>query len=617
MFPNQNNRVLAALAIALPFVFPHFSIAQDTEPDPWFTEEREAPEAGEENSDDEETVTLRKTRPAVIVKKLRKELDEVPDIHINRRISLLEEIVTTSKSSPEDQLTLAELRATLEGSLEAITAASSDSMPIEAGIDRLAPYAKYYRADSSLVTRLLNSDFTSRLKERVSSLGRLNMVSELSLIQTKINEAGLASIYGSQVKQSVATAAATRVARRWEELTRGQTTLPAETYLIGQLLKQNDLKLGLAIDLPEDADPSLSRSIERSIASRWGDNFRITDKNERGANPEFVLKIEAGSIQASHTTNEESKQSIIPGAIVEEPNPDFIALVERYEKAAAIYESELDSYDARYQYYIDSLDDTEHRQAQNSLAQAEQKLNNTPPPQGPGESPEYEAARSEFQTAKSIADSISAPVAIEPQKPYPHHLKILDELYLIPSTIIVSEEKTPYEYTVQELNYQFESKASLTLESPVDEQIEAKSVVSLNQNRKWTQNLGVDPRDPSTDGGTYSESEYSSALDVFGLEFGSYCNAELGKLLEAAKSSLLEQNESLELSQVLLLLALENLASPSSAPQLDEEDLSALAKLATETEITATQFRARCLAKLLSKTSFAHLADAEKIAQVL
>ncbi len=618
MSPIKKHRLRAALGLAVPYLFSSFALAQEKpESDPWFTEERKAPEVVEDQSDDEETVILRKTRPAAIVKKLQKDLAAVPENNLNRRISILEEIVFTAQPSPEVQQLLAELKAKRQDALQAIIASSSDSMPLEQGIERLAPYSKYYRGDSSLVVKLLSSDFTKRLKDRVSSLGRLNMLVELSSIESKIDEAGLSSIYGTQVKQSVSGATATMVARKWEELTQGLTILPAESYLIGQLLKQNDLKLGLQIDLPADADPRLTQSISRSIESRWGNDFQLTDKNARATTPEFVLKIDVSGIRSTYTTSEKAKQSIIPGAVVEEPNPDFLALVEKYEKAEKTYKAELDSYDARYQYYLESLDDTEHRQAQQNLTQAEERLSATPPPNGPEVSPEYAAAQIEYQTAKILADSITLPMAIEPQKPYPHHLKILEDLYLVPSTLIISEEKTPYEYTSKELVYRFEAKAPITLESPAVEALEVKSAVTINQKRKWTQNVGVDPRDPAVDDGTYSQSEYDSALDIFGLEFSYYCNEELAKLLETAKSKLADKAETAGLHQVLMLLALKNVTSPGNVPRLDEKELNALAEFATSHQVSPTEFRAHCLAKLLSKTEFAHLANEEEIARIL
>lgn len=619
MSPKSNYRYSAVLAIALLCPFSTFTSAQDKpEPDPWFTEERERPEVEEEtNDEEEETVILRKTRPSALVKKLKKDLLAVPESNLNRRISLLEEIVATAQPEPEDQELLAELRNLKSQAIQAVIAASEDSMPLEAGIERLAPYSQFYRGDPTLVVRLLNSDFTTRLKDRVSSLGRLNMVSELSHIESKINEAGLASIYGTQVQQSVSGATATMIARKWEEATRGQKILPAESYLIGQLLKQNDQKLGLAIDIPANADPQLTQNISRSLERRWGEDFRLTSVDARGANPEFLLKIDVGSIRSSHTTKEKTNESIIPGAIIEEPNPDFLKLVEKYEKAAKIYEAELDTYDARYQYYIESLDDSDYRQAQDDLKRAQEILDATPPPAGPEPSPAYEQAQAHLQIAEATANSVSMPMAIEPQKPYPHHLKILEDLYLVPSTLVISEEKTPYEYTSQELVYKFETEAPISLQSPVLEQIQLQSVVTLNQNRKWTQNLGVDPRDPAVDEGSYSESEYASALDIFGLEFATYCNEELAKLLDSAKKTLSATQQSLELKQVLMLLALEHVTSSGKAPELDEQELSSLAELATDRQTTPAQFRARCLAKLLSKTEFAHLADESKIAQFL
>ncbi len=617
---HKKHRRSVALAITFTCFFTQATFGQEkTEADPWFTEEREAPEAVEEKDKDEdkETVVLRETKPTTIVKKLKKDLNSIPQNNLNQRISLLEEIVSTAKPLEKDQQLLIELKAIRTGALEAISQASQETMPLEVGIERLSPYSKYYRGDSTLIIKLLDSDFTNRLKDRVASLGRLNMVAELSLIETKIDDAGLASVYGTQVQQSVSGATATMIARKWEELTQGQTKLPAESYLIGQLLKQEDQKLLLAIDLPQNADPNLSLNVSRSIERRWGDNFQLTSTDQRTRNPEFILKIDLGRIRSTHTTKENSSQSIIPGEIIEEPNPDFLETVKKYEKAAKAYEVEVDSYEARYQYYIDALDDTEYRQAQDELERADELLSNTPPPTGPEASPQYDAALAYQQTAQATANSISMPTAIEPQKPIPFHLDILEDLYLIPSTIIISEEKTPYEYTEQELAYLFETDAPISLKAPLAGELEVKSTISLNQKRKWTKNIGVDPRDPTVDDGTYSENEYFSALDIFGLEFAAHCNQELSNLLEKATTQLSTTTSAEELDQILLLLALKSVTSDAAQPELNDEELSSLAELAMDKDVTPARFRASCLAKVLSKSEFSHLANEDEIAQAL
>lgn len=615
-YTQKAKATLCLTTLILSFFNPLF--AQDeAEPDPWFTEEREAPEIEEETSPnpDEPTVVIRQISPRAIAKKLKKSLELVPEGNLSKRIDLLEEIVSTVKPDPEDQQLLAELKSLKQNAVGAIEIASRASTSITDALAALGKYSTYFTADPTLLVQLLESEFSNRLSDQASSLSRRGEAAELAAIESALASNGLKPIFGSRLKLSVLDATSAMVARRWEELSRNAATLPGEAYLLGQLLKQNDKKLGIAIELPDRADPKLISNISRSIENAWGKDFQIKDPANRMSQPEFILKINADRIDSTHTTSEKTVESEIPGAIVEEPNPDFLELVERYEKAAKTYENAKKSFDARYQQYLDQMDDTDYRLAQADLKAAESNLKATPPPMGPNASPEYEAAQAQFQSAQAMANSISAPSAIPPSQPVPYHLDILDDLYLVPSTLITSEEKTPYEYTEKEITYNFESRAPITLVTPVDSQIAEKSVVTLTQRRSWTKTEGTDPRDPTASDGTYSDFEYQSALDIFGLEFSAHCSQELGKLFESAKSNL--ASKSADLPQALLLVALKNATSSSSQLSLDESELESLATLAQNPNVSAKQFRAHCLAKLLSKTEFANMADEEKIARLL
>ncbi|EDY82203.1 hypothetical protein VDG1235_1823 [Verrucomicrobiia bacterium DG1235] len=606
------------LCAAAPLFLPTLLLAQEEKtPDPWFTEDRKAPEIEEAQTPDQDapTAILRKTKPATIAKRLRKSLDLIPEGNLSKRIDLLEEIVSTAKSSPEDLSLLARLKTTKQDAINAIDSASATSHSILDSIENIGAYSNYFNSDPSLLVYLLESDFSQRLSAHVSSLSRRGKGAELAILQSEINNSGLKNIFGYRIKTSVIDATSGMIARRWDELSLNATTLPGEAYLLGRLLEQNDKKLALAIELPPNADPKLTSNIGRSIESAWGKAFKLVDQQARAKQPEFILKIDANRIQSTHTSSEKTVESVIPGAIVEEPNPDFLDLVARYEKAASIYENAVKSYEARYQQYLDSMDDTEYRNAQASLKQAESNLKATPPPTGPGSSPEYDAARAQFQTAQALAFSISAPSAIQPSEPVPYHLDILEELYLVPSTLISSEDKTPYEYVEKSLSYIFESRAPITLESPASEKVAAESLVTFTQNRAWTKTLGANPRDPTADEGTYSESAYNSALDIFGLEFSSHCARELGSLFEKAKTSL--QTQQNDLPQTLLYLALKAATSGSDQLAINEAELKSLAELAQKPNLSSSQFRARCIALILAKTEFSNLADEEQIAQFL
>lgn len=602
--------------------FGNLLFAQDeTKSDPWFKKDhrKEALEESVDRDSDAPAVTLNRINKTTLAKRIHKQLNAVPEADLNQRIGLLEQIVDTGRSKDGDVETLGELRKLKDSALQAIQTASQPDIEIAQSIDVLAPYSNYYRGDSELLVALLKSPFSDRLYDHASGLARRSQTTELANITSKLGAAGLSPILGRGFKSTVGQAATAMIARRWAELSYDKKPLPGEGYLIGQLLGQNIQKLSLAIELPPTADPRLSENITRGIESSWGSAFRLTSSNQREADSEFALKIDVYEIEASSSQKESKIESLIPGAVVEEANPDFIDLVERYEKAAKSYEMAKSTYESMYQDYIEKLDDTEYRDAQQNLGRAKDVLSSTPlpPPGAPTAGSAFAAAQSQYKLAEAMANSVEQPYAVEPTPPHPYHLKILDELYLVPSTIVIGAEETPYEYTEKTLNYQFATEAPITLTSPVFEEVQTSSTVSHNQSREWTKTEGVHPRDPLASTGTYSESEYNSALDLFGLEFATNCSKELTRLLETAVDQLSEKVDMSSLPHSLMMLSLQTATGRNPPIEITEEELAELASLAKDPTVGLVEFRSACLSILLSKTEFAHLAGQEEIARYL
>ncbi len=622
-----NRYTVIALAAVSAATSPiHNLYAQEAkEPDPWFTQEHERPSDQDEakstvlgqKAKDEPTVVLKRNKPAALVRELQKTLAATPDANLQKRIALLEEIVSTAKPKPANIAQLEALRKLRTEAIQAISIAGEETHSLSSSIESLAPYSQYFKGDAALLVELLGSDFATRLSSQASTWGRRGNTVELAQLETQLQNAGLKTIFGDRVSQSVRGATSSMIARRLEDLSNSADQLPGEAYLMARMLKQDSGKLHLAVNLPAGADRRLVSNVSRSIANKWGDHIQITSYDNRTVRPELVLNIDANSITTSNTKKESQVSSYIAGAVVEKENPDFIALSKRYEKAAQAYQADLRSYEARYKDYIDQLDDVEYKQAQNDLRIAKSILKATPPPSGPGAHPEWDAALEKVEFAETLANSISAPMAIKPQEPYPHHLKILDELYLVPSTIIESEEETPYEYTKQDINFTFETSAPVTLEIPLAGDVTTQETVSINQTRKWSKNIGVNPRDPQTTEGTYSEAEYESALDLFGLEFGSTCAQKLGPLLQSAEQKLESQTDGSSLPESLLLLAIQEITNDGEQVELSQSELHTLAEIAKDPNVQPKAFRAKCLATFLAKTRFSHLANENEIEKLL
>lgn len=623
-FPSVAAVAIGSASLCLTLAYPQ----EEPPPDPWFTKEHKRPAQDDatanptrEPATQEEAIPLsiRRANPASLVKRLRRELQSAPETHLGKRIALLEQIVQTDRPKDSDVAALKDATQRRDAALAAIQTANQPALSIESGIDTLAPHTPYYLGDSTLLVTLLKSDFSNRLDRQVSSLSRRNQTTRLAALKERIEQAGLAQIFGTRIKNSADGAASAMVARRWAELLDQSTPLPGEAYLIGQLLNQSTTKLKLAIEMPATTDPRLGNSIARGLETAWGDTFHLTTSDSRTQPPELVLEIDIDRIQSSKTTQERQVASKIPGAVLEEPNPDFLKLVERYEKAAERYQSALDHYEMMYEDYIEEMNNQEYQDAQEDLSQAKRVLESTPPPSGNNteQIQAYNEAVGMVETAEAVARSIPQPLAIEPTPPYPHHLEILEDLHLVPSTLIISAEETPYEYTEKTHNYLFQTAAPLRLEVPHFEEVAAQSEVRLDQKRSWIANEGVHPRDPAVADGTYSENAYESALDLFGLEFATNCANELKNLLGSAHQQLKSKTDTNSLSQSLLLLALQSATADSQHLQVEEHELEQLARLASSPQTSATQFRTACLSILLSKTEFSHLADPNKLEQLL
>ena len=214
-----------------------------------------------------------------------------------------------------------------------------------------------------------------------------------------------------------------------------------------------------------------------------------------------------------------------------------------------------------------------------------------------------------LQTAEALAASAEPIIMPEPLKPYPHHLKILDDLYIIPPTIVTSTESTPYVYVERSLKYRFANQAKVSLVSNERQQLAAAPEISLNQERSWTENIGASPSDPAVKPGTFSEAELKSTLDLFNAEFAALCSKEFERLASQSAEAALQQGiAQRQLEQVVLGLALRQTTPEAISLRLDPVALRSLAaELPPSGSQAAAAFRQRCLAAILAHPNLAPL----------
>lgn len=188
----------------------------------------------------------------------------------------------------------------------------------------------------------------------------------------------------------------------------------------------------------------------------------------------------------------------------------------------------------------------------------------------------------------------------------------------MPSTITTSEESSTYEYASKDLDYQFRATAVVGLKTSAESESVVETAVSLEQNRSWTKNQGVDPRDPTADEGSYSERNVDSALDIFTSEFGARCSQKFGELLNQATQRLSSTNPSSSgLGPALTYLALKSVQPGGTSLALSQAELAKLADLANSPDVTPEQFRLACLESVLAKSQFSQLADPTKLSELL
>lgn len=607
--PRTCRKLVATLTLALPFAFA--SSQDDTGAsaavfDPFFTD---TVDIGGEKVEIEVNLPPAKN-PRSLYRIALDRYDSAPPSHLSKRIALLEEALSVYPDDPKSMAaTLDELKAYRSRVLADIHEAGQVSQDLRSALQLIAPHTQVLSGDPSLVVVFLNSDFARQFERQIARLGETKDLDALIEVNALVQQSGANRVLGQRFNRAIRSALATLVAEKW--LGADSRLLPGENFLAGRLLDDPKRKLSVRLDFPEEAPDNLRRNLRRSFERRWGEDFQFLPSDTTQPT-DFALKVQTSGIETEQDVDAVPVASTIPGQISEEPNPEFMELVEKYEKAAKRYEIALQTYEAEYERYIENAKDEKWSRAQQDLDQAQSLANSITPSGGPGgPGPAYEAAQANLQIARAVANSVTSSATPEPIKPRPTHLNVLDELYLIPSTIVTSEESTPYEYTKKTLNYLLRAHATVEL---VSEAIRVSRPIQLQQERIWTENEGVSPRDPSAEPGDFSPQELNSALDLFSLAFGADCAKAFTTMLAEARAAAQPQAFGPEeLPKVTLAIALQAQEAGAKPLALTTEEVQQLATLAKDPGMSPRQFRSHCLALVTQRLDSAPTLTREQI----
>ena len=584
----------------------------DQEPDPWFEESRAASEDAEDQKPVRSPSPKRNAR--ALHRKLITQYERIEENNITQRIRILEEAKSIAPNlSKNHQQILADLKHEKTGVLSAIQYASKSSTKIEEGLKALGPYTRYFIGDTTLAIALIDSPLIDKIESRIRILGHRGEFEAIDQLADSIRSSDLNRILAERIDTQVRATLANFVERHWDSSSGAFQALAGEAFLIGCITESEDKKLSVQLDFPHDADQRLKNSIQRSMEHAWSKDFQFGLPDQRSESSDLILKVSLDEIQMERQESATQVSSQILGAITEEPNLEFIAMAEKYEAAAKRYEAEMINYEQLYQLYLEGYDNSNYENAQRDVRQAEQAVKDA------GRfGPVPSELVAQAQIAKSIAGSISSNSALKPIEPVPYHQEVLEQLYLIPSTLITEIESIPYQYTSKNIKYVFSSRADLALSSPVDKTIKFNGNAALQQERGWTKNEGVHPKDPSADPGTYSEAGFDSAVDLFRLEFGTSLSEEFGTLLGKVRTpapTALRDREDLE--TLLLRLSLAARSQDGDPYSLSNDELKELAAMARSPDSSSKEFRLACLDHILRKSGLADSIPVAKLETLL
>lgn len=614
----QNTFICAGLLL-----FPALPIqAQDADDDTWFDQQLNSSGTSSEASgeaSDGDAKFRKKTSPTAVFNALIKEYERTPEANLTKRIELLARATKTlPDQSSKAAATLESLQQQKREIITELERAATLS-PIEQAIASLAPYRHNFSLDIALNQALLESAFATRIEDLASEAASRDDYESLQSMKDAIQSAGLSNLVLSRIGSLSTDSQNSAILRKWSAALEGQAPLKGERFLIQRALQADEARLGISIQIESKSNKQLAEPMKTSIARQMGDRFTPSSPDLA----DLLIAIDLSDITISEKVTETMKSSIVPGAIDERENPEFVALVAKYEKAAKLYESAMEAYELQFENWINNRQEGGAVDFQHMKAQAQSKMesirvaaNTAEPGSGsPGAAwAEHAAAQAELRAAEGL-EQLSAPQNLpEPVKPAPLHLDILERIYATPSTIVVSKEETPYDYTSQKIDATFNCKGSLAIADASVSPTAKGQFVALSRKRTYTRNLDVNPRDPVVDPGDYSPEAIDSTKDLFLLEFASECAKKIDVLFaEASERYLSIGLESKDPQAVVLALSLK---ANDERFKLPEDEIRMLTELARNDAVSPNQLRRECLASV-ARTALASSPDKQSQAITL
>lgn len=593
---------LRVLSLASIIALAPAALPQD-ESDPWFSETREVKDIAAEEEPSKSLVQTG-TDSWATYRRIMSDYKNTPDENLNGRIRLLKAAMSSfSKSIDKHQDELASLEKKLDSIKAQLSRADLDGLSVEQQIALVSADRRHFLADTTLLIELLNSKLMQSIERKLGALGRNGEFERLERLEQEVATQGLNSIMGDRFETVMRLTLNGHIERRWQKSKVDLGAPAGADYLVGRLINAPGLKLTLRVITPADADEALRTGIRKGIEQRWVNDFNVVMDDQPPRTADLQVEIDLNAIDTQVSEQSATVASTIPGQITEEPNPDFLALSKKYEKAARRFQVALDAYGASYEEYLRQFEDGYGDHLQNQLDSLDDTSAPPPPPSGgpesagQGESFAESTARNIEEVTSNSAQSISVP---EPRMPEPTHLKILEDLYEMPSTIVTSGESTEYQYLQRKLKYTFRSETVLEMKSHTGATLQAKDTVELQQERVWTKNEGVRATDPTVTEGDFSTHAINSAKLLFGLEFGARCARSIGSLLDETASKLQTDPSATDLEKTLLSLSISVQRGDHPKFALNAQELRALARLAEDPTLSNQEFQEECL-RLIAK----------------
>ncbi len=575
--------------------------------DSWFDQQLDSQSSTVEKTGEESDSGAKPHRnasPSAVFNALIKEYERTPEGNLTKRIELLARATQTRPDhSDKAAAKLESLQQQKSNILIQLQRAATLS-PIEEAIASLAPYSRSFSLDIALSQTLIESAFATRIENLTSEAASRDDYAAIQSLKDAIQSAGLSNLVRSRIDPLAKDSQNSAIIRKWNAAFDRQAPLKGERFLVERSLQQEDAKLGISIQIESQDEDRLTEALTTGIARHIDGPFEPASADQT----DLLITVEIGNVIVNEDIAETTKSSVIPGAIDEQPNPEFVELVTKYEKAAKLYEKAMESYEFQFENWINNRQEGDSEFQQMKM-QAQSKMENiristssaAPGSGDPGTSlAEFSAAQAELRAAESL-ERLSAPLNLpEPIKPTPVHLDILQEVYATPSTIVVSKEETPYDYTSQEIVASFNCKGSLTITNAKATEIADGEPVTLSRKRTYTRNLNVNPRDPVVDAGDYSPQAIDSTKDLFFLEFASECAKKFGDILDEASDRYLDLGLTNRDPQAVVLAL--SLKASDDGFTLPEDEILKLTKLARDDQVSPQQLRNECLASVARVT---------------